>query len=216
MSCTHTVSVSAYALGTLDPTERAELSRHLEGCPECRAVLESVAGLPGLLARVRPEHFEAEPVVADEEMFQRLLAATVRERRHRRRFVTMAAAAAAVAVLGTATGLAVANRAGTHADVTAAAAQGPVHARLWLRPTAAGTRVTLKLSGVPAHEKCELVAIDSAGHREVAATWDATYEGVASVTGSVAFPTSRLQRFVVQTLDDRQLVVVPMGAARST
>lgn len=74
MSCPQRFDVAPYALGTLDAGEREGIAEHLPGCRECQAVLESVAGLPGLLARVHPEDAAPAHEVPDEAMFQRLLA----------------------------------------------------------------------------------------------------------------------------------------------
>ncbi len=41
-----------YVLGALSPTERRAYEEHLSRCHQCRDDLASVAGLPGLLARL--------------------------------------------------------------------------------------------------------------------------------------------------------------------
>ena len=41
-----------YVLGALPPAEREAFERHLERCGGCRASVEDLAGLPGLLSRV--------------------------------------------------------------------------------------------------------------------------------------------------------------------
>ncbi|RFA17910.1 anti-sigma factor family protein [Subtercola boreus] len=43
---------AAYVLGSLSPAERHEYEHHLAGCPECRAALAELAGMPGLLASI--------------------------------------------------------------------------------------------------------------------------------------------------------------------
>ena len=86
MTCEHTLDVAPYALGTLDRDDRARMEAHLPGCAECREVLASVEGLPGLLALVPPDAFRADGTAADgaapaprpsEAMYERLLAAAV-------------------------------------------------------------------------------------------------------------------------------------------
>lgn len=76
MSCPHLFDVAPYALGTLDPSERADVAAHLTSCRDCLAVLESIAGMPGLLARVGPDAVEPEELEPDEAMFERLVART--------------------------------------------------------------------------------------------------------------------------------------------
>jgi Putative zinc-finger len=46
------VSLGAYALGSIDPAERALVNAHLATCRDCRDELAGLAGLPALLARV--------------------------------------------------------------------------------------------------------------------------------------------------------------------
>ncbi len=212
-------SVAAYALGTLDVAERAEMSEHLRDCAGCRATLHPIAGLPGLLARISAAEAETGPAVPDARLFDRLVAAAVAERRHRRR--VLAAAAATVLVLsGAGLGAATALRDGPEpAGRAVAATHGAVHAQVWLHPSTAGTGLELELSGVAPEQRCRLIAVDAAGHREVAATWEATYGGQATISGSTAIPTNRLTRLIVETLDHRRLVeleIPPSALARPT
>jgi anti-sigma factor ChrR (cupin superfamily) len=83
VNCPRLFDVAPYALGTLDPEERAHVARHLAECRDCQVVLESVAGLPGLLARVGADAVEPHAahvgladlaVEPDEAMFERLVA----------------------------------------------------------------------------------------------------------------------------------------------
>ena len=212
MTCPRETSIGAYVLGTLEPAERASVSEHLSACPACRASLASVSGLPALLEGVRASGLWEDPPDADERMFDRLLQAALTERRRRRHRFVAAAAAVTIIISGTAIGIAVAAHDGSAPrGRVVAASQGPVHARVWLHPAASGTRVTLELSGVASEQRCRLVAVDDAGHREMAATWVATYEGQASITGSTEIPADRLTHLVVETTDNRQLVDLPVS-----
>jgi anti-sigma factor RsiW len=53
MRCPYRISVASYVLGALPPGERIEVDVHLRTCPECQAELVGLAGLPGLLSRLR-------------------------------------------------------------------------------------------------------------------------------------------------------------------
>src|SRR5205807_1451773 len=127
---------------------------------ECREVLASVAGLPRLLARVPADAVRAGGASGDggppearpsEAMYQRLLAAAVTRRRSHRRLALVAAAAALV-IGGSAGGAAVVHaRSGPAVQVVAGSA-GDVKATVWLRESANGTAVRLRLSGVPSEE----------------------------------------------------------------
>ena len=54
-------SLGAQALGQMPEEERAALEAHLEGCAECRAELESLAGVARLLPLADPERFGTAP-----------------------------------------------------------------------------------------------------------------------------------------------------------
>ena len=49
-----TTSLGAYALGALEPPDRAQVESHLRSCPDCRDQLASIAGLPALLSHLQP------------------------------------------------------------------------------------------------------------------------------------------------------------------
>lgn len=211
MTCPWQMSVAAYALGTLDPAARDDMAQHLRACAECRATLGPITGLPGLLARVRPAEAEAGPAVPDPRLLDRLVAAAVAERRGQRHRV-LAAAAAVFLLVALGVGAIVASRDTGPTTVTAInAVSGSVHARVWLHPSEAGTGLDLELSGVAAEQRCRLVAVDAAGHREVAGTWEATYTGTAVISGTTAIPATELTRLVVETLDHRTLVEVQLS-----
>jgi anti-sigma factor RsiW len=55
MACPRTIAIGAYVLGALDRWERAEVEAHVEMCATCRAELERLAPLPGLLSRLSAE-----------------------------------------------------------------------------------------------------------------------------------------------------------------
>jgi hypothetical protein len=57
-------------------------------------------------------------------------------------------------------------------------------------------------------EHCQLVAVDRHGSREVAASWVASYQGRASVTGTTSFSADSLTRMEVVGTDGRLLARV--------
>jgi anti-sigma-K factor RskA len=89
---------AAYALGTLDPGERAEFEKHLETCASCRAEVQSFHEVTGLLAQ------SVAPVAPPPELRERVLRAArqVRPIGSRRRVFLpwVAAAAILLALLG--------------------------------------------------------------------------------------------------------------------
>ena len=216
MTCEHTHDVAPYALGTLDPDDRARLEAHLPNCAECREVLASVAGLPRMLALVPPDTFRADDAAEQghpserpsEAMYERLLGAAVTRRRSRRRFALTAAAAVLVVCAGAGGAALYEARSGPAVQVVAGSA-GQVKATVWLRATSTGTSLRLQLTGVPSEQHCSLVAVDRDGHREVVSTWEATYSGTAAIDSSTAVPRSRLSWLRIETAD-ATLVAMPV------
>jgi hypothetical protein len=166
MSCEHLRSaVGAYALGALDPDEAADVRRHLEVCPECAAVHDELAPLPGLLSLAGgAEKAVTEPLSPAFE--ERLLDAFAREnassprrrlkwRPPRRRWLAAGAvglAAVAAALVGVQ--LAGDDQPATAYDLTfrnVGAPQGTV-AKAAVESTDEGTRVKLSIRGLPADE----------------------------------------------------------------
>lgn len=238
MSCPHVYDIAPYALGTLDPAERADVAGHLADCLDCQAVLESIAGLPGLLARVGPDAVELEPAAADEAMFDRLVARarpgaptvegvdapgggdaaevphqppTTRRRLRAgpRRWRRWVGAAAAAAVVGIGGSVWVAERSHDQVTVVAASA-GEVHAKAWLSRADAGTKIRLELGGVGAEQRCSLVTVDRDGRATVASTWEAGYTGTEAFESTVPVPLDRLASLRVET-DRGTLLTMPVA-----
>jgi hypothetical protein len=205
------LSLGAYVLGALDPTERAAVEAHLSRCASCREELAKLAAMPGLLSRVRVEDLiEPEPPpspAATDRLIERLRSA----RRARRRLgaavgaVGLAAVVVAVIVLGTG-GSDVKQPSNGAASISAANARTGVGASFGLRSAPWGTAVRVRLRGVPPKTRCKLIAYSRGGRREVAGTWRATYDGTADVQAATAIPRNRLAAFEVVTAGGHRLV----------
>lgn len=96
---------AAYVLGSLSSDERREYEAHLQTCPQCRAAVAELTGIPALLAKLNPDELgalddgrEADAPPLRPQALDSLLD-TVRSRRRRSRWVTTAAIAAAAALL---------------------------------------------------------------------------------------------------------------------
>ena len=63
MSCTFAEWDGAYVLGSLSPADRLQFEQHLSGCADCARGVRELAGMPGLLGRVRPDVLENAGVV---------------------------------------------------------------------------------------------------------------------------------------------------------
>lgn len=216
------LALGAYVLGALEPAERAQLEVHLADCPACREELSGFAGLPGLLSRIGAEEaaslgtIEAGPALVDRTLAE----LHGRRRMHRRRRVALTAAAAVLVAAG-AGGIAVSvspDRAGPATNsvgspagrVSGADATTGVRATATLHAAEWGTAIALNLSGVTPNERCQLVAIGRDGHREVAGTWHASYEGQAGVTAATAIARPQLAALEVDTVGGARLVALPV------
>jgi predicted anti-sigma-YlaC factor YlaD len=213
LSCTEaTHALGTYLVGALDPRERADVEAHLAHCPACRDELAGLAGLPGLMSRLTADEVLAGPPDLHEggpdgALLERLLTAAARDREVAGRRRWLAAAAAVVALAGGGVATAAAYSAAT-APVThsVAAAKGPVHMSVQMAQMSTGTSLTLKLAGVPAEERCRLIAISDTGAREVAGSWEATYSGTAVIKGTTSIDYKHLSRLVIETYDGQELV----------
>jgi hypothetical protein len=99
-------SLGAYALGHLSDDESASLEAHLEGCPDCRAELESLTSVARLLPLADPGQLGTPPSLP-RGLGDRVMTSIAGERRRSKRrrfrfgfaFGGVAAAAAAAAIL---------------------------------------------------------------------------------------------------------------------
>jgi hypothetical protein len=73
-----------------------------------------------------------------------------------------------------------------------------VSARAQLHDTPTGTQIDLTATGLPAHERCILVAVGHGG-ADIAGSWDATYGGSARIIATTAFPASQLTALRIES-----------------
>ena len=155
-------SLGAYALGQLSADERAGMDAHLEGCPSCRAELESLAALAHPLSLADPARFEGHAPSPPPSLAARVAAAIGRERlsRRRRRRLRVglalsgaAAAAAAVIVLVLLPG---GGSAGPEQHVTFASLPKGMKISAKLIPNAFGTEIHMYVKGVSSGTLCRV------------------------------------------------------------
>jgi predicted anti-sigma-YlaC factor YlaD len=205
------LSLGAYVLGALDPVERAEVEAHLAGCAACRDELSELAGLPGLLSRMRVEDV-LEPLPSPPPgMVERLIARQRAARRAWRRRVAVVATAGAVAAAGVIAGVVAIDTGGSGsapqvASVSATNHRTGVTAAMGLRPTEWGTAVEVRLRGVQPGTRCRLIAGSRTGRREVAGTWRADYDGTANVETATGIAKNQLESLEIVTAGGRRLV----------
>jgi len=172
--------LGAYALDRLPVGERAGLEAHLEGCAECRAELDSLAGVARLMPLADPGRFETAPsppaalgdrVLAAVESERR---ASERESRGRRRWrlglalsgVAAATAALAIFVLAGSGGEGAPER-----EVAFHSLPPRMEIETTLVPHSFGTEIHVYVSGVRSGTLCRVFLRDDAGRRSSAGSF---------------------------------------------
>lgn len=217
------LSLGALVLGALVPHDREVVEAHVQGCATCSATLAELAPVPGLLNRVDTADLDRTP--PPPELLERVLAvvradeATSRRRsaRRRTRWVTVALGGAAAAALIVVVAVVWTTVSGedSRPSVPVAVSADPgatVSASVTMNPTDTGTQLTMALSGVESGQHCQLVAVGRDGTREVAATWVATYDGEAHVTGTTGLALDQIASLEVTTPDGTTLATLTVPA----
>jgi len=223
VTCEQVRESAAVRLLTGGPPDAA-VEAHVEDCAGCRAELDLMTPLPGLLATAAAavEQLDAPP--PSDELLERLLNAAAYERHRRRRrsaFVAVvgvaAAALIAVPVAVAAThrndsppGSTISDR--VHASATNAVTG--VSGDVTLGRSSWGSAVDLTVSGVQAGTSCTVVVVTKDGSRQTAATWWAQeYPGPASVEGTVAAGLPTIDHVeLVDTASGKVLLALPVQA----
>ncbi|MEB3049325.1 zf-HC2 domain-containing protein [Mycolicibacter sp. MYC123] len=204
---------AAYVLGSLSAADRREYEEHLTGCPDCRAAVAEISGMPALLSQLDRDTVTAEIPSLSPELLPSLLS-TVRRRRRRTRLVTWAAGTAAAAVLGIGVLVGVgANSPApqpealpmTQVGTTALASTVTVNSESW------GSVIDLScvcLAPVNAHhDTLALVVIGRDGSKTRLATWVAEPGHTATPAGSISTPTDQIAAVQVVSADDGNVLL---------
>ncbi len=209
--------LGCYVLATLDPAERSQLETHLSGCPECRSELASYAGLPGLMSRLSPTE-AAGPAAAlapPATLLAGVLGAARAERdqqrlatrRQQRRWRYGAFGAAGLAAAAAATAIiAVLPAPSAPSRALAAAAGATSTGQLTYTRKPWGTQVRLILAGLPHTGTFAASAVGRDGTTSIAATWSATPNGHADVTGATPLTPEALTGLRITTGDGTVLL----------
>lgn len=210
-ACRRTQLLGGYALGSLEPEDRAAVDGHLLDCPACAAELGELQGLVPLLAGLTLDDVTALSDVRAEpspDLFDRVSAAVDVDRSLSTRRRRLVAVAAAVSVAGIAAGVGVVLTGGTATLPSYQASAGRVHMGVVLDARPTGTELRVSVTGVRNGEHCRLVAVSTDGTRQVAGSWVAAYDGRAQVTTSTSLQPGQLADLVLFGTHGRHLVTV--------
>ncbi|MGD0067539.1 MAG: zf-HC2 domain-containing protein [Streptosporangiaceae bacterium] len=212
--------LGVYLLGAVEPAQRALVERHLAVCPQCRAELAGLAGLPSLLRRVPVgEALRLAPDVA--AALGPIPSLTVLARRvsgSRRRKWCLTAAAAAVAGFAAAAGLHALYPAAARAPAAAAprwadTADGAnqvtgAWAAVRYTPLPWGTELEVQVTGIAAGTRCQLLVTGPGGQDVAAGGWTiAAGHQAAWYPAAVPFQAASVHGFVIRA-GGRTLVTV--------
>jgi anti-sigma factor RsiW len=203
-------SLGAYALGKLPENERAGLEAHLEGCPACRAELESLSAVAALLPLADPDSFHSAPM-PDPSLRKRILGAIGDERRVQRRrrrafglsLGAAAAAAAAVLALIVLPGGGKEPRPEQHVEFASVPRDLRISANLI--PHAYGTEIHVYVHGAPSGALCRVFVRSQDGTKLPAGSFRYRWGDDSLAILSSALDLSRTAAIGVR-VDDRTFV----------
>ncbi len=211
-------SLGAYALGKLDPPERAAIEGHAEGCRRCQAELAQLVPVAGLLGRLSPREVANLDAPPDARRFLDGAWDRCRQLRRRQRWHERAwrLAALTAAIVTTVVLVAPGGDGETGGydlrvvpaaiDAGAVAGRAEAYGRPW------GTAVELDLRGLPRRPAYTLWAVATDGRRQAAATWAPTDAGVVRLQGACAIPADALDGYEVLAGDEVVLRLLAPGA----
>ncbi len=219
-------SLGAYILGALEPVDRAPVEAHLPFCTACRDQLSSIAGLPGLLSHLRPEDLDVAEATANgsqdstltapgADLLRRTLHELASRQRHKRIRTRVVGTAASVVVLtagaGITTTLSTPNTPHPAAFTTVAATDPSSHAAVVfeLHPQPWGTAVTVRLQHIPAGTHCRLITIDRHGRQQTISSWQADYDGGASITAASDLTPTDIATLQITTATGHTIISAP-------
>ncbi len=207
-------SLGALALGQLPEGERAALEAHLEGCPECRAELDSLAGVARLLPLADPERFATPAATPPPGLADRVATTIGAERRAQRRRrarvglalggVTAAAVAIVLAIFVLPGGETTPER-----HVSFASLPPGLHIGATLEPHAYGTEIHMYVKGAPSGTLCRVFLRGVNGSAVSAGSFRYRWGNDSDAVLSAALDLSRTRAIGVRV--GRRTFVAPLS-----
>jgi anti-sigma factor RsiW len=193
--------IGAYIVGALSAQAGARVQRHLQTCAGCRADYNDLVPVRDWLSKL---------ALAGQPPARRGKSAPPPEpvrpprRRTRRRLLAGAVAAGGAAAVI----LAITSGPAPPAFQSVDRATG-IHGQARLTATSAGTQIDLSVTGMPAGQRCTLLAL-SENSADPAGSWIANYDGTAQVEETTAIPLSRLTALRIESSSRQLLLSIPI------
>lgn len=218
---------AAYVLGSLSGNERREYEAHLATCPQCRASVAELSGLPALLGQLDADEVVAldgpvadAPPLRPEVLDTLLQKVEWRRRRTRRISVITLAAAAAVLAISLVIGIwpAVSGQ-GDQTPMASAvtmskAAETPINATVTLTGFGWGTRIDMVCTygdyasrGEATTQNLAMVVVGPNGTQKDIATWVGVNGATALPSGSTLLPKDQIKSVQLVDTDTRTVLL---------
>lgn len=208
-------SLGSWAMGHLDPEERARIESHLAGCAECRAEAESLKTTGSMIELLDHSaiHSLGEPVPQPSPELESAVMARLRDpdsaagsRRGRRRRVLIPAfgafAVLAVGLVLTLGGNGGSSTSGENRHFTFASLPPGVSIHGNLEPKATGTGIEVKVDGMNPGTLCRVFVRTTSGKLEPAGTFRYRYDAEEGesypATLSTAWDLSEIEQLVIK------------------
>lgn len=213
---------AAYVLGSLPAAQRREFETHMVHCPDCRAAVADLSGVPALLSQLDGDEVAAmDQSGPSPEMSPKLLPsllATVRWRRRRTRVVTWVASAAAAAVLAIGVFVGLEGWSSTPSQQVTAASEPMAQVGTSLLTSSVavssqhwGTSINLRcvcLAPLTAHhDTLAMVVVGRDGSQTRLATWVAVPGHTATPAGAISTPVDQIAAVQVVAADSGQVLL---------
>ncbi|OBJ40970.1 hypothetical protein A5621_10015 [Mycobacterium colombiense] len=213
---------AAYVLGSLPAAQRREFETHMVHCPDCRAAVADLSGVPALLSQLDGDEVAAmDQSGPSPEMSPKLLPsllATVRWRRRRTRVVTWVASAAAAAVLAIGVFVGLEGWSSTPSQQVTASSEPMAQVGTSLLTSSVavssqhwGTSIDLRcvcLAPLTAHhDTLAMVVVGRDGRQTRLATWVAVPGHTATPAGAISTPVDQIAAVQVVAADSGQVLL---------
>ncbi|OBH65942.1 hypothetical protein A5685_18770 [Mycobacterium colombiense] len=213
---------AAYVLGSLPAAQRREFETHMVHCPDCRAAVADLSGVPALLSQLDGDEVAAmDQSGPSPELSPKLLPsllATVRWRRRRTRVVTWVASAAAAAVLAIGVFVGLEGWSSTPSQQVTASSEPMAQVGTSLLTSSVavssqhwGTSINLRcvcLAPLTAHhDTLAMVVVGRDGSQTRLATWVAVPGHTATPAGAISTPVDQIAAVQVVAADSGQVLL---------
>ncbi len=200
------LALGAYALGDLEPGERAGVEGHLRECPECRAEAAALAAVGRLLPLADPSRFAAPTPAPPAELGERIAARIsaeqgarrVRRRRRRGGALALAAAAVVAIVLALVVGGGGDGGGSPAQRVEFGSLPRGVEIAAELEPRAYGTEIHMYVDGIRSGTLCRVFLRDPRGRSFPAGSFRYRWGGGHGAVLSSALDLARTRWVAVQ------------------